>query len=73
MIAVHCGKFTIHLCWLQYYSIYILGAGYYSNKTMRDYKLLSKRACKKGMAVIESGGTALQAVNEAIIGNSLSQ
>ncbi|XP_076255779.1 taspase 1 isoform X2 [Rhynchophorus ferrugineus] len=43
------------------------GAGHYSSKSLKDYKLLSKRACKKGMAVIESGGTAVQAVNEAII------
>lgn len=43
------------------------GAGHYSSSKQKDYKLLSKKACRMGMKVLQSGGTSLEAVREAII------
>ncbi|KAL1500866.1 hypothetical protein ABEB36_006291 [Hypothenemus hampei] len=42
------------------------GAGHYSTSKRKDYMVLSKRACRKAMNLLEKGGTALEAIQEAI-------
>ncbi|CAG9769640.1 unnamed protein product [Ceutorhynchus assimilis] len=42
------------------------GAGHYSRSKHKEYLILSKKACRKGMQTLNNGGTALEAVREAI-------
>ncbi|XP_030765987.1 threonine aspartase 1 [Sitophilus oryzae] len=42
------------------------GAGQYNSGTIKEYKVLSKRACKKSIAILDKGGTAIHAVREAL-------
>lgn len=37
------------------------GAGQYNSGTIKEYKVLSKRACKKSIAILDKGGTAIHA------------
>lgn len=48
-----------------------LGAGEHKQRNIPSYNKLSKLACKAGISVLNSGGTALEAVKEAVIGNIL--
>ncbi|XP_018574888.1 threonine aspartase 1 [Anoplophora glabripennis] len=43
------------------------GAGHHSGKYHREYKKVCNRACRKGMEVLRKGGSALDAVKEAVI------
>ncbi|XP_023019257.2 taspase 1 [Leptinotarsa decemlineata] len=43
------------------------GAGSHSSKLYGDYKRLCNRACRKGIQVLQEGGTAMEAVKAAVI------
>lgn len=51
--------------------VIILGAGRHKSKYHKEYKKVCNRACRKGMEVLQRGGSALDAVKEAVIGNVL--
>ncbi|KAJ8919199.1 hypothetical protein NQ315_012187 [Exocentrus adspersus] len=43
------------------------GAGYHSPRYYREYKRICNRACRKGMEILQQGGSALDAVREAVM------
>lgn len=49
-------------------SIYCLGAGEQKRENFVSYNKLSKRACVAGIKILNNGGSALEAVREAVVG-----
>ncbi|KAL3278434.1 hypothetical protein HHI36_013755 [Cryptolaemus montrouzieri] len=43
------------------------GAGFHNAKYYKEYNKLSKQASEKGIEVLKNGGTALEAVRDAVI------
>lgn len=51
--------------------MYYLGAGEHKQRNIPNYNKLSKIACKAGVSVLNNGGTALEAVKQAVIGKKI--
>lgn len=47
----------------------LAGAGYH--KSHGKYNKLTRLACKAGVLILKDGGTALEAVKVAVMGNSI--
>lgn len=53
------------------FSYFYLGAGSHKHRYRRRYNKLARKASKAGVDVLRSGGSALDAVKAAIIGEFL--
>lgn len=73
-VAVHCGEYYLQqftLIVIKQYSIFeniSAGAGYHSDTLKKKYKKLCYVACRKATETLTAGGTAMDAIENAIIG-----